>query len=137
MKKDREEKEEQEEQVIRKLFKTEFHPETVPSEEFNRRVMNKVMGDWVSQPHFYQPIVDKQNRWWIVPAVLVLFALGFMYDAGLFTGESHFQWVNNLGGAFQSLYSWVEPVHLLVLGATLAIGLLLAVDQLLQKLSNI
>ncbi|WP_010665350.1 hypothetical protein [Marinilabilia salmonicolor] len=130
-------KEEIEDRKIRDLFKTQFQPDHIPSDDFNRRVMNQVMADWVSQPRFYTPIVDKQNRWWIVPAVLVLFALGFMYDAGLFTGESHFQWVDNFGGAFQSLYSWVEPVHLLVLGASLAVGLLLAIDQLLQKLSNI
>ena len=129
--------EEIEDRKIRELFHSEFQPDHIPSGDFNRKVMNQVMADWVSQPHFYKPIVDKQNRWWIVPAVLVLFALGYMYDAGLFTGESQFQWVHNLGGAFQSLYSWIEPVHLLVLGSTLAVGLLLAVDQLLQKLSNI
>jgi cytochrome c-type biogenesis protein CcmH/NrfF len=130
-------KENQEDQIVRDLFHTGFEPEKLNSKDFNRHIMDRVMTDWVAQLNYYQPIVDKQNRWWIVPGVLVIFALGFMYDAGLFTGNSQFQWVDNLGASFQSLYSWIKPVHLLVIGASLAVGLLLAVDQLLQKLSNI
>jgi predicted transcriptional regulator YheO len=126
-----------EDQIIRDLFKTDYQPEKINSKDFNRRIMNRVMADWVSQPNYYQPIVDKQNRWWIIPGMLVIFAMGFMYDAGLFNGKSQFQWVSNLGISVQSLYSWIEPIHLLVIGASLAVVLLLAVDQLLQKLSNI
>ncbi len=126
-----------EDQIIRNLFRDDFEPEKITSKDFNRQIMDRVMTDWVARPDYYEPIVDKQNRWWIVPGVLIIFALGFLYDAGLFTGQSQFQWVTNLGNSFQSLYSWVEPVHILFIGASLAVGLLLAVDQLLQKLSNI
>ena len=126
-----------EDQIIRDLFKSNFVPEEVPDDNFNRQVMDRVMADWVAQSNYYQPLVDKQNRWWILPGVLILFAFGFFYDAGIFTGENSFEWINNLGGAFHSLYSWVEPIHLMVIGASVAIGILLAADHLLQKLSNI
>ena len=129
--------ENKEDQIVRNLFKAGFEPEKVNSKDFNRQVMDRVMADWIAQPNYYKPIVDKQNRWWILPGVLVLFALGFMYDAGLLTGQSQFQWTTRLGTSFQSLYSWIEPEHLLIIGASLAVGLLLAIDQLLQKLSNI
>jgi len=127
-----------EDQILRALFKSSFQPNKVKSGNFNKNIMDQVMKDWVSQPNYYQPLVDKTNRWWILPGVAAIFIIGYLFDvARLTSGTNETTWLQNMGSAFQSLYSWVEPIHLIILGASAAIGLLLALDRFLQKLSNI
>ncbi len=127
-----------EDNFIRQLFKNNFKPDDVPSDDFNRTVMDRVMSEWVSQSTYYEPIVDKRNRWWILPGVLTLFVTGFLFDVGQMSATGNEQlWLNSLSGAFQSLYAWIKPIHLLGIGASLAVGLLLMFDRLLQKLSNL
>jgi hypothetical protein len=127
-----------EDQILKNFFRNNFIPDDVPSENFNQQVMDNVMNEWVSQSNYYAPLVDKHNGWWIVPGVLALFIVGYFFDVGKFQSkeEGIFR-VNDLAGTIQSLYSWVEPVHLIVIGAIIAIGLLLVLDHFLQKLSNI
>jgi len=119
-------------------FKNNFEPEKMPSEDFSRRVMDRVMNEWISQSSYYKPLVDRHNRWWIVPGILALFVIGFLFDVGqMATPEDQYKWATNLVGAFEALYSWIEPIHLMIIGASMAVGLLLVFDRFLQKLSNI
>jgi hypothetical protein len=125
-------------QILEKFFRNNFIPDDVPSKNFNQKVMDNVMNEWVSQSNYYTPLVDKHNGWWIVPGVLALFIVGYLFDVGkLQSKEGETFLVNNLVPSIHSLYSWIEPVHLIAVGAIIAIGLLLLLDHFLQKLSNI
>lgn len=127
-----------EDQIIRQLFRNDFVPDDVPSNDFNRRVMDQVMSEWISKSVYYEPLIDKRSRWWIIPVVLFVFLIGFLFDVGqMATSTNGNMWAENFEGVFQSLYSWIEPIHLLVFGATIAAGILLILDHFLQKLSNI
>ncbi|MFO8002457.1 MAG: hypothetical protein R6U46_14550 [Marinilabilia sp.] len=126
-----------EEQTVRQLFKTSFKPDDAPSEGFKKRVMDQVMSEWVSQSQYYEPLLNKQTRWWMVPGIITLFVFGYFLDMSQMTSSDFNAGFNILGDAFKSLYTWIEPVHLLIIAAFLAVGLLLMFDHLLQKLSNI
>jgi hypothetical protein len=127
-----------EDQVFKELFKNSFQTSKVPSDDFNRKIMDQVMNEWVSQPNYYQPLVDKKNRWWLLPGIIAILIIGYLFDiARLGTNANEAALLNNLGSSLQSLYSWIEPIHLILIGVSLAIGILLALDRFLQKLSNI
>ncbi|WP_026055195.1 hypothetical protein [Anaerophaga thermohalophila] len=124
--------------MLKQFFKNSFQPDETPSPDFNKKVMDQVLNEWVSQSNYYENLVDTRNRWWIIPGVLLLFLAGFLFDVGqLSRNAEEYSWLKDLSGAFQSLYSWIEPIHMLVIGASLAIGLLLALDHFFKKLSNI
>ncbi|PWD99066.1 hypothetical protein [Marinilabilia rubra] len=127
-----------EDQVIRELFQNSFQPGQIKSEDFNRNIMDQVMSEWVSQSNYYQPLVDKKNRWWILPGIAVLFIVGYLFDlTRIGSASKEAMLLSNMASALQSLYSWIEPIHIIILGASAAIGLLLALDRFFQKLSNI
>ena len=126
-----------EEEVVRKLFKNNFQPDTISSENFKIQVMDRVMSEWVSQSRYYEPILDKNARWWLLPAILALFLIGYFIDMGQLNQANIGEAIGKLGIAFESLYAWVNPIHLMIMGSLMAAGLLLGIDHLFQKLSNI
>lgn len=127
-----------EDQVFRELFKTSFQTSKVPSDDFTREIMDQVMTEWVSQPGYFQPLFDKKTRWWLLPGIAAIIFTGYLFDIarlGSDTNEAVF--LHNMGSALQSLYSWIEPMHLILIGVSAGIGLLLALDRLIRKLSKI
>ena len=126
-----------EDQVFRELFKSSFKPDMIADKDFNRKVMDRVMSDWVSQPNYYKPLVGPKKKWWIVPAVALILLSGYLFDiARLGSNANEALWLRDMGTAFQSLYSWIEPIHIIIFGVSGAIGLLLMMDRFFQKLSN-
>ena len=126
-----------EEEVVRKLFKNNFQPDTISSENFKIQVMDRVMSEWVSQSNYYEPILDKNTRWWLIPGIMALFLIGYFIDMGQLNQANIEEAIGKLGIAFESLYAWVNPIHLMIMGSLMAAGLLLGIDHLFQKLSNI
>jgi len=126
-----------EEEVVRKLFKNNFQPDTISSENFKIQVMDRVMSEWVSRSNYYEPILDKNTRWWLIPGIMALFLIGYFIDMGQLNQANIGEAIGKLGIAFESLYAWVNPIHLMIMGSLMAAGLLLGIDHLFQKLSNI
>jgi hypothetical protein len=126
-----------EDKIVRELFQNNFKPEDTPSANFKTRVMDRVMSEWVARSNYYEPILDKSTRWWLIPGIMALFAIGYFIDMGQMSRSHISEAVGKLGTAFEALYAWIEPIHLLVIVSLLAAGLLLGADHLLRKLSNI
>jgi len=127
-----------EDQMLRQLFRESFQPEKIPTADFNKKIMSRVLNEWVSRSDYFDPILNPRNRLWIIPGVFILFIIGFLVDAGqLRQGVSEFAWIQNIFGAFQFLFSWIEPIHWILIGALLTVALLLILDHLFKKLSNI
>lgn len=127
-----------EEEIIRKLFQNNFKPDTISSSEnFKMQVMDRVMSEWISSSSYYEPLLDKNTRWWLLPGILALFVIGYFIDMGQFSQANIGEAIGKLGIAFESLYAWIDPIHLMILGTIMSAGLLLGIDHLFQKLSNI
>ncbi|SFD81382.1 hypothetical protein [Thermophagus xiamenensis] len=126
----------QEDQKWKQLFQNSFQPEKIPSPDFNKKVMDRVLHEWISQSEYFTPVVNKRNRFWIISGIVVVFIIGFFMDAGVFRQDG-LQLLNNLNDSFRFLFSWIKPVHLIFVGTFLAVGLLLALDYFFRKLSNI
>ncbi|MFW5754430.1 MAG: hypothetical protein ACOCV9_06470, partial [Marinilabiliaceae bacterium] len=126
-----------EEEIVRKLFKNNFTPTPLSSKSFKMQVMDRVMSEWVSQSNYYEPILDKNTRWWLIPSILALFLIGYFIDMAQLGQTEIGEAFAKLGIAFESLYIWIDPIHLMIMGTLLAAGMLLGIDQLFQKLSNI
>ncbi|MFW6389399.1 MAG: hypothetical protein ACOCZI_02070 [Marinilabiliaceae bacterium] len=126
-----------EEEIVRKLFKNNFTPTPLSSKNFKMQVMDRVMSEWVSRSNYYDPILDKNTRWWLIPGILALFLIGYFIDMAQLGQTEIGEAFAKLGIAFESLYIWIDPIHLMIMGTLLAAGLLLGIDQLFQKLSNI
>ncbi|MGQ1891012.1 hypothetical protein ACT29H_11280 [Thermophagus sp. OGC60D27] len=127
-----------EDRMLKQLFQESFEPEEIPTADFNKKVMARILNEWVSRSNYFDPLVNTRNRWWIVPGIFVLFIIGFLLDLGqLSQNATEFAWLKNISGTFQFLYSWIKPIHLMIIGALLAVSLLLGLDHLFKKLSNI
>ena len=125
-----------EDQKLKELFHNSFQPEKIPSPDFNKKVMDRVLHEWISQSEYFTPVVNKRNRIWIISGIVILFIIGFFMDMGVFSQDG-MQLLNNLNDSFRFLFSWIKPVHLIFVGTLLATGLLLALDYFFRKLSNI
>ena len=66
-----------------------------------------------------------------------VFVIGYFIDMGQLNQANIGEAIGKLGIAFESLYTWINPVHLMILGTLMSAGLLLGIDHLFQKLSNI
>ncbi len=122
---------------LKRLFSDSFVPER-PSENFNRTLMERVMYDWVSSAGYQASLMDKRNRWWILPGVVLVLLIGYMIDVGRL-GEHYVNgslWLKGFSDLGVLLFGWMESMHWLIPASMVAVGGLLLFDRLLQKLSR-
>ena len=134
--------EELSDQMIQRLF-DDFSLDEVPP-SLKSATMNRVFSDWAENANAYKPLINRNNRWWILGGFAALLATSFLIDAteiidfwnqinsnnSLINLPQLFNSMGQIGKTMQSLPSIVY----FTLAGLLA---LLALDRLFNRLANI
>jgi len=129
-------------QIIKDLF-NEFEPELAP-ESLKQDTMNRVLKDWTENSVGYKPLINKQNRFWLLGGFAALLAITFLADSSVIANywsqlnidtsvidlSGFSNSLSYAGNILKSLPSILYFIGIGVLG-------LLGIDQLFSKLSNI
>ncbi|GEM_PF-6227796 len=129
-------------QYLKDLFH-DFEPEMAP-ESLKQDTMNRVFKDWTENAVAYKPLINKQNRWWIIIGCAALVAISFLIDGTLIQGYINQvevdQSIIDLSGVKSGLNSVGTTIkelpsilYLTVIGGSA----LLVLDRFFNRLANI
>ncbi|MFT3739783.1 MAG: hypothetical protein QM786_13585 [Breznakibacter sp.] len=131
-----------EEQRLRELFKS-FGPQEAPA-GLQKKIMQRVMADWAAQPlQVKRSVFDWKKLWWGLGALLFVVScvwydmqLGNAYVETL--GQSlRLKQLDYLTNGIRQLAEWFRSVPTVFIYVSLAVAILLGLDNLLGKLKSI
>jgi len=132
----------EEDQFLKDLF-TDFEPEEAP-QNMRQDIMNRVFQDWTANPVTYRPMINKENRLWILLGISAILAITFLTDASVLL--EYWQNLNikldlsnlkGLGQSFSKYYAVMQQMPAIVYFIATGILVLLGFDKLLNRLANI
>lgn len=142
MKEEEANKDKIDDRLIRDLF-NDFEPDQAP-ESLKQDTMNRVLKDWTENAVAYKPIINKQNRLWLLGGFAALLAITFMVDASVLIEYWNQLNIDTSSIDFSSVGSGFDYVGNVIMSLPsilyfIAIGILglLGIDHLFSKLSNI
>ena len=128
--------------LIRELFK-DFAPEEAP-ESIKQNAMNRVLHEWVEKPQSYQPIINKQNRWWIIGSAMAILAITFLADATViqqylseFGINTKLFDISSINKSFKQVFTVFAQIPSMVYFVAIGIVFLLGLDKILNRLANL
>nr|WP_321408125.1 hypothetical protein [uncultured Carboxylicivirga sp.] len=128
--------------LLKELFR-DFTPEEAPV-SIRQNAMNRVLHDWVQEPQTYQPLINKQNRWWIITAAIAILAISFLVDASViqqYLGDLGFTSkqldLGSINKSFTQFFAVFTKIPSLVYFVVAGIVFLLGLDKILNRLANL
>ncbi len=132
----------EEDQFLKDLF-TDFEPEVAP-QNIRQDTMNRIFQDWTANPVAYRPMINKENRLWIVLGISAVLALTFLTDASVLMEywqsldiKLDLSNLKGVGQSFSKYYAVMQQLPAIVYFIATGILVLLGFDKLLNKLANI
>ena len=132
----------EEDQFLKDLF-TDFEPEVAP-QNLRQDTMNRIFQDWTANPVTYRPMINKENRLWILLGISAILALTFLTDASLLIEywqsldiELGLSNLKGIGNSFNKYYAVMQQLPAIVYFIFTGILVLLGFDKLLNRLANI
>lgn len=132
----------QEDQFLNELFQ-DFEPDEAP-ENLKQDIMNRVFQDWTANPVTYRPMINKENRLWILLGITAVLAITFLADASVLKEywnnlniELDLANVKGFGQSLTNSFAFMKQLPAMVYFILGGILLLLGLDKLLNRLANI
>ncbi|WP_439184166.1 hypothetical protein [Carboxylicivirga taeanensis] len=133
---------EETDKMIKNLF-NDFSLEEAP-ESIKTETMNRVFSDWTENAIDYQPIINKNNRWWIIGGFAALLAISFLFDASVIinywnqiSSNNSFIDFSQLSGNLGTISTAMQKMPSIVYFTAAGIIILIGIDRFFNRLANI
>lgn len=132
----------QEDKLIKELF-NDFTPEKAPK-SLKSKTMNRIFKDWSESAVVYKPIINKENRIWIIVSLAAISALAFIIDISVLT--EYWQQLNidnsfinstNLNQSFGKLIITLRNIPSVLYFIGIGFIILAGIDKFFSRLANI
>jgi hypothetical protein len=118
-------------------------PNEEPSDDFTRRVMDRVRTEAIKTPAFYQPLISRQAWAEIFIGMIMLIIVSALIN-GYFPANNSPSWFSPLSKIdfsfifipFVSLSKAMNNLPITVVAGLMAISMLLLIDQLFYRYGN-
>ncbi len=134
--------EELSDQMIKELFNN-FCIEEAPK-SLKTETMNRVFSDWTEHANTYKPIINKNNRWWLLGGFAALLSISFLIDSSVIIDYWNQVKLNNsfidLSALFKNMGkvgTTIQSLPSIVYFTLGGIILLLGIDRFFNRLANI
>ncbi|WP_289054547.1 hypothetical protein [Carboxylicivirga marina] len=129
-------------QLIKDLFK-DFKLEQAPG-TLKVQTMDKVFNHWTETSINYKPIINKNNRWWMIGGFAALLSISFLVDSSVIieywkqlNADSAYIDMDSLSKQMGSISLSFKNIPSIVYFTIVGIFALLGIDRFFNRLANI